>query len=198
MLQYEVEVRDKNGKLLSKEKRESKSALTAWVKWFATFLAAAYAGSGASQSINDTGNTGRTVPNTASLAGNGYHGGFMCGAGVSTYGIVVGSGTGAVTAADYTLTQITHGTGGSQLVHNAQSIEAVGVVGLVSSVRSTRTFTNNGGATVTVYEIGWYWEQMDSGAAARFFCAVRDLLASPQSVPVGATLTVRYTWSVTA
>lgn len=199
-LLYEVEVRDKNGKILSKEKRESQSLLTAFLKWLYTWLTTSDgAVGGSTQTLNDTGNQGRTIPYTGATTYMGRLGGWLGLAAQSLNGIVVGSGTTAVTPADPALvTQLAQGTGANQLVHGAQSVEAVSVVALVSSVRSTRTFTNNSAGAITVREIGWYWVQYDTGPAVRYFCGARDVLVTPQTVPIGATLTVRYTFSVTA
>ena len=123
----------------------------------------------------------------------------MADAGVDTYGLLVGSGDAEVTVDDVDLDEpISHGTGAGQLVYNATSEEDVETSGLESSVRYTRTFTNNSGAMVTVKEIGIAFEHKPYGAEAWHALVCRDVLPSPTSIPDGATFTLRYTFKVTA
>ncbi|GAI73856.1 unnamed protein product, partial [marine sediment metagenome] len=61
----------------------------------------------------------------------------------------------------------------------------------------TRTFTNSSGGSITVREIGIYCFSTDTGAIARYFCIVRDVLATPQAVGNGEILTVQYTLRTT-
>jgi hypothetical protein len=145
----------------------------------------------------DTGSGSRNIPYAATAkAGTFLYG--MAGSGISVAGIVVGLLNTPPTINDVALgTQIAHGTGLNQLLHNAQTQEAVVISAPTASFRVTRTFTNNSAAPITVYEIGWYWQVFDTGGTQRYFCFLHDLLASPQTIPIGATLTVRYTWSVT-
>lgn len=123
--------------------------------------------------------------------------------GDDSYGIIVGSGNVPVTPDDYKLaSKITHGTGLGQLLYGDTFFDPVSVVNNVSSFRVTRTFTNNSGSSVTVQELGivaWnYWKDAHGVHQSAKFLILRDVLASPVSVPDGATLTVRYTFQVTA
>ena len=197
-LRYDVEIRDKDGNLISKESRRSRSLLTNFVKILATFLSAPWNAAGSAQSITDTGNQARTVP-TATASAEGQFWGWNAPAGTITYGMVIGIGTGTIAPSDYQLWSIiAHGSNPTQMVYAGQSYEAVAVVGLVSSIRATRTFTNNSGSTITVQEIGWICTAYDSGNVQRYVLMIHDLLISPQAVPSGATLTLRYTFSATA
>lgn len=199
-LKYSVEVRDKNGHLLSKETKKSNSWISAFAKWLRQWFTIMAPNTLASSwSALDTGNISRTFP-MASIAYQSEAGQFGGGAGVDTVGMVVGTSDIAVDTNQYALqAKIAHGTASGQLSHGAQSIEALSIVGQVCSFRNTRVFTNNSGGVITVKEIGLYiGERETASASIRYLMAIRDVLASPQSVPDGASLTVRYTVSVTA
>lgn len=197
-LQYEVFVRDKDGKVLSRSKGICRSWVANFLRWVnGWFTTGVIAGYGDVYTMNDIGNTGRTMPYT-STGYQGINGRWRGAVGIVDVGIVVGTGTTPTTINDVALgTRIAHGAGGGQLVYNAQTSEALVVSAPNATVRHTRTFTNNSGASITVNEIGWYIGAWDSTSTERFFCMVHDLLASPQAIPNGATLTVRYTVSVT-
>jgi len=71
-----------------------------------------------------------------------------------TYGILVGSGTGAI---DYNLqTKIAHGTGAGTLEYGACSISQPEVIGNYTEFEITRTFTNSSGAPIIINEIGLF------------------------------------------
>ena len=99
----------------------------------------------------DTGGTLRALPGTGfSLIAN---------AGIVTWGIVVGTGTDAVTILDYKLqTQIAHGTGAGQLSYAAMLFPDadVTVAGGVCYYDFNRTFTNSSDGAITIQEIGLY------------------------------------------
>lgn len=199
-VRYEIEVRDKHGKLISRERRVSKSLMSNFARWLRQWFTIMAPNVMASAwSATDTGNISRSFP-MASISYQSDAGQFGGGATVDTVGIVIGTSDIAVDTNQYALQgKIAHGVAGGQMVHNAQSIEALSVVGQVSSFRNTRTFTNNSGGVITVKEIGLYFGERETGSATiRYLIGLRDVLASPQSVPDGATLTVRYTLSMTA
>lgn len=199
-VEYEVVVRDKNGKVLSRQKRVSKSLLRAFMYWLLSkFTMTAKEGFASAWSTIDTGNTSRTFPYTTAASGEGNYGYFGALVNIEATGLRVGTGTNAVTPTDYELqSKIAHGSGGGQMVYGAQTYEAVEVVGTTSRFRITRVFTNNSGASITVREIGGALGERDSGAIERFVLYIRDVLVSPSTVPDGASLTVRYRFSVTA
>ena len=121
----------------------------------------------------------------------------------ASYGIVVGKGDAPVTAEDYALDdQIAHGTASGQLDYGAHTFEDVVVEDKVSKFRVSRTFTNLSGASVTVKEIGIIaWNRFQQGGSVQKnikFLIVRDVLVSPTTIPDGASLNVRYTFSVEA
>lgn len=70
-------------------------------------------------------------------------------------GIVIGTGSTAVSVSDYWLdTEIEHGTGVGQMSYAQGSISAVNVLGTTCSVDINRAFTNNSGGAIVVTETG--------------------------------------------
>ena len=198
-IEYEVEVKDKKGKIIHKEKKECKSLLKNFMLWLhSKFTISTAEGATVTWTANDTGNVGRSFP----VTGTNYEGEFGYFGALTAMdgkGIRVGKGTTAVTPTDYELAdKIIHGTGSGQLLYGAQTYEAVEVVDSDSRFRISRTFTNNSGASITVKEICGTLAQMDTAFTERFLLYLRDVLVSPSTVPDGATLTVRYRFSVTA
>lgn len=198
-LQYEVIVRDAKGKVTLRRKKVSKSFVANFTRWLRSwFTITAYTGNATSWTMTDTGNTSRTFPNTSPTA-QGEYGFYMGLVNTDTFGIVVGTSATAVSPADYNLIgKIAHGTGAGQLVHGAQTIEALEIVDNTSRFRNTRVFTNNSGGLITVREIGVIFGMRDTTPAVRYILAIRDVLSPAVDVPDGNTLTVRYTISVTA
>jgi len=198
-VEYEVVVRDKKGKVLSRQKGVSKSLLRAFMLWLLSkFTISTLCTYAVSWTCADTGNVARTLPE-ATVRCEETFGMFGAPVNIDTYGLRVGTGTTAVTPTDYELaTRILHGSGAGQMIYGAQTYEAVEVIAMVSRFRISRVFTNNSGASITVREIGGAFSQRDSAGTQRFFLYIRDVLASPSTVPDGASLTVRYRFIVTA
>lgn len=196
---WEIEVKDKNGKVLNKKQVEAKS----WLVQFITMLkghfgASAVSGAGdANVSLVDEGGTGRAFPrsNVGDVDGIGCLGA----AADVTEGIIVGSGDAANTITTYKLTtKILHGSTSGLLVYGVTTIEDVtNPSGNDLQFRLTRTFTNNSGVTITVKEIGILSYGHDNTLAARQWLIARDVLPSPTDVPDGATLTIRYVAKIT-
>jgi len=199
-LEYEVEVRDKNGKLISRHHSKSHS----WLKQFIQMMMAEWqyahqGGTPTAVSITDETGTGRNMPPTYSTLYQNGAWAINAPANSSEYGVKVGGGDAPNTLSTYVLASpISHGTGSGQLVYGTHTIESViNPSGNDLTFRVTRVFTNNSGASVTVKEIGIATKRYDQGGTARTFLFVRDVLSSPSSVPDGATLTIRYTVKIT-
>lgn len=129
----------------------------------------------------DTGNVARSVDQAS---GNFSA---VAAAGIVINGIVVGTGTDAVTVNDYKLkTLIAHGIAAGQLQYSAMTFGAPADDGTTSQFRLTRDFTNGTGATITVKEIG-----LDVIASGYYFLAIRDVII-PIDVPAGEILTINY------
>jgi len=186
----EVEVRDKNGKLLSKVKVPSRS----YVLNFGKALYGLMASINMTEypiTVQDTVNTGRNYPQLTSQNEACFY--VKAGSGDDTFGVMIGTDDTAVSVNDYNMkVKIGNGTGSGQMVYGTSTLEAPTVVDSTIRWRLTRAFTNNSGASITVKECGiaFKWRTY-------YALILRDVLPSPQTVPDGATLTLRYTFSVT-
>jgi hypothetical protein len=197
---WEIEIRDKNGKLLERKRFKSHSWLRQFIDWLRMCALQIPASTSVSQmTINDVTNTSRTVPNASSDYAPAFVVAYCAGANVDGYGLVVGSGDAPNSISTYALaSKIAHGSGSGQLIHNATTVEAVtNPSGGDLQFRVIRTFTNNSGTSVVVKEIGIYGSLRDSGINWRSFCIARDVLPSPSSIPDGATMTLRYITKIT-
>jgi hypothetical protein len=169
-IKYEVLLKDPNGKIVKRRKRVSKSLLANFMKWFRGVhtITDSYA---SSYTMTDITGTSRTLPRTSADYQKNF-GAFGSPDNDQNRGIVVGSSDTPVNPNDYKLASI--------------------------SFNHSRTFTNLSGATITVKEIGGYFGMNDTGANFRYFCYLRDVLTTPIDVPNNYTLTVIYTFQVTA
>jgi len=199
-LEYEVEVRDKSGKLISRQHGKSHS----WLKQFIQMIMAEWqfasgGGNPPAVTINDETGTGRSMPPAYSGTFNSCAWAINAPANSSEYGVKVGGGDTPNSLLTYALASpISHGTGLGQLVYGAHTIESViNPSGGDLTFRVTRVFTNNSGASVTVKEIGITTKRYDQTSTNRTFLFIRDVLPSPTSVPDGASLTIRYTVKIT-
>jgi hypothetical protein len=123
----------------------------------------------------------------------------------SSYGIVVGSGTNAVTISDYKLaSQIVQGTGAGQLIHNASSVSYsvdTSVTPAVLNIALSRTFTNSSGGSINITEVGiiarTYWKYATASIVQDIkYLIARDLLPTTYTVPNGASANVIITIKV--
>jgi len=196
---YEVEVRDKKGKLLSKQERLCKSFVANFGKWLRSkFTRDGEESYAAPWTATDTSNIGRNFPETGSSSGM-FFGTMWADAAEETHGIRIGTSETVVDKDDYELiARIAHGTGSGQMLYGTTTTEAMAYEDETSRFRTTRGFTNNSGVSISVKEIGCALLLADNASADRFLLILRDVLVSPSSVPDGATLTVRYRVSVTA
>ncbi|GAJ15130.1 unnamed protein product, partial [marine sediment metagenome] len=131
-LWYSVVVRDRNGKVVSRERRKSHSFLKAWNQL--VFVHTSYI----NQSIKDTAGANRTV------APNKYDFGMDAGANVTTYGIRVGTGNTPVAIDDFALEiPIANGVGVGQMSHLACTVDGFIVAAPSCSFLVHRAFENN-------------------------------------------------------
>jgi len=214
-VEYEIEVKDRHGKVIKREKGESKSLLKNFVACLLAIMKATvqteseYTGTGGAEAtVMDVTGAEQTIWGGWRGTGNYLYGGgwpmpINAPDDDDSYGIVVGKGDAPVSAEDYALDdQIAHGTASGQLDYGTHAFEDVVVEDKVSKFRVSRTFTNVSGASVTVKEIGiiaWnYFRDRGKVHNNVKFLIVRDVLTSPTSIPDGASLNVRYTFSVEA
>lgn len=181
---YTVEVRDKEGKRLRHFTRKSHSFVRQWNQLVNVHAKAT------SLSITDVTNTAKTVTvGGSTLRMNGV-------AATTTYGIVVGRGSTAVTINDYALeTRCEEGTSTNELNYQACTVANASVSGSDCSFTVTRSAINNSGATITVTEIGIQVYGYSAGDA--YFLGIRDVLTTTIDVPNGGAITVEYTIKVT-
>lgn len=197
-LEWHIELRDKNGKLLYTKRGISKSLLRNFMYWLQSKFQMTASDSQSTWTAPDTGNIARSfVP--ADARKEGWFGWFGALITISLTGLRVGKGNNAVLPTDYELqTLIPHGVAQDQMQYGGQTYEVVTVVGQNTTFRITRAFTNSSGLTITIKEIGAVFAQNDNTAALRYLCYLRDVLPSPVAVPDGSTFTLRYTFSVTS
>lgn len=177
-LSYEVIVRDKNGKVIHRERRVSRS----WLENYNHMMFGAFI----SENVTVTDLDGSPVE----VPGPGYYS-FWCkgGANVDYQGVVIGTDDTAVTISDYKLgTQIAHGGGAGEMQYLATVIPSPTVDATSSFYTLTRQFIDQSGSSITVREIGIYGR-----AGSIYIGYARDVLGTPAVVPDGGGLTVIYT-----
>jgi hypothetical protein len=192
----EYEIRDKNGKLLSKGKLPAKSWVGNVIGILSGMISLWSGGSGGSyftsrSDLVDT--SGAARPFTLGSYTSSVTLGGCAPAGEATAGIVLGTSDTPVTLSQYNLqAPISHGTGSGQLSYGATTVESL-VKNTTWYFRVIRTFTNNSGASITVKEMGLI-VRLGYGAGSFYFNAMlaRDVLSTPVTIPNGSTLTVRY------
>ena len=204
---WEIEVYDKNGKLISKHRQPCRSLLANFIRILRGMLMGkgGYTGeaSGAKASCNVKGYDGSLAEAWTEwyTADHTRGGGTPMGAKApdddDSYGIMVGSGTKTVAIDDYVLeTKISHGTGSGQLDYDTHTISISEETGQVK-VEVTRTFKNISGATITIREVGLgvrnYWKDWGNVRKDLKFLIVRDVLSEPKDVPDGGSSTVKIT-----
>jgi len=137
----------------------------------------------------------RDITNTVRTINCGGHI-FGCdgGVGVTTLGIIVGTGNTAPTINDYVIeTPIAHGVGAGQLQYGGVTYGLPASDATTSHFTITRDFANGSGGAITVNEIGLYVEGWDqAGGAAYDFMTIRDVIGGGIPVPNGQTLTINY------
>ncbi len=183
-LGYSVVVRDRQGEVVSRERRKAKSFLKQWNEMMYAMMTTrnlqAKHIDGVVSTIGDV---------DEAFAMNG-------GIGIVDFGVVIGTGDTAVAIDDYALeTLIAHGAGADQMSYAACTVSAFTVAPPSCSFVVTRTITNNSGVTITVKEAGLYMRSKSAGA---YICGARDVFSAPQAVPDGGSITIDWTLKVTA
>ena len=125
-------------------------------------------------------------------------------AGNDTLGIVVGSGSTAVTLNDYNLvSQIPHGTTAGRLAYGA--MPATNVTPINTTLGNSwyysvsRNFSNLGTTSIGIYEVGLI-AYIVCGATSFFtdkFLIARDVLQSPIILAPNESTIIKYTFSLT-
>ena len=185
-LWYSVIIRDRDGKVISHERLKSRSMLGNWYRILYTHMAFT------STSLIHTSGIDRGVK----YFGDNWK--FTASADEYFIGIVIGTGSIAVTINDYKLeSQIMNGAGPGQMRHLVSTPGWPSVAGSGCDFLTSRTFLNNSGGSITVRESGIYC-RVKGPTYYGYACIVRDVLATPQAVPDGGSITVDYTLRITA
>ena len=184
-LYYSYQVRDANGRIrVPFRRRTAHSFLIAYARMLYLKMVAP-----ADQSITDTGSSSRSIYSWTACDVN-------TASGTTTEGLVVGTGTNAVTLTDTALqTQIAHGTSAGQLQYGASVVNAPSSDSTSTTLILTRVFTNASGGTITITEIGIY-ASMTGLLGTFLFCIVRDLATIAMND--GDQLTLNYILKTTA
>lgn len=193
----EYEVRDKDGRLLKKGRKESQTWVGNLVALLRAIIATYVTGSGnyygilTPADLVDTSNTARPV----ALAGfsTGIYLGGRAPEGDTSAGILVGTSDTPVALDQFNLINlIAHGSSSGQLYYGATNVEAI-TKGASWFFRVVRTFTNNSGGTITVREVGLFVKLGYNVSPGYYTCILaRDVIPGGISIPNGSTLTFRY------
>jgi len=199
----ELEVTDKNGKVVHRHRQRSHS----WTRNLYNVLFCQTA-QGSSGTLYEAGSTACKETGTALKTGiivgkipQAAFYGYYANVGVATIGIVVGSGVAAESFEDYALqTPITHGTGSGQLTFVASEPQSISYASLTLTNTLVRYMNNNSGASIDVNEVALYsysgYFTSAGGQIGYFLCMARDKLASTVAVPDTGQLKVTYTISL--
>ncbi|MBA7515988.1 hypothetical protein ES705_08033 [subsurface metagenome] len=181
-LWYSVVVRDRHGKIVSRERRKSKSFLKQWNQLVYSHF------SQLRLNMTCTDGVVREVGYTASS----FH--MAAAAGVTDYGIRVGTGNTPVAIDDYALeTPIAEGIGAGEMEHLICTVTTSVVAAPSCSFLVSRSVVNNSGAEITVREAGIYMKIF----TINYGCATRDVFGTPQAVPNGGSILINWTLRVT-
>jgi hypothetical protein len=169
----ELELRDKEGKLLRKRRFKSKT----WVRNFIAMINRSMGGDALMQMINGSW-TDRASWDVGAGTGN------------DSNGIQIGTGSNPWAYDQYALqSKISHGTGVGQMLYGAVSVSSLITITNGIKFVISRIFTNGTSSSITVREISlvsWAYGWNDWRILAR------DVLSPAVDVPAGSSLTVRY------
>lgn len=183
----ELTVKDKDGKVTEHRVMRSKSFVRQflellWIQAFQIPEVAPY-------NMRDTANALQDICESYStFAADG-------GVGVVTHGIIVGTGSTAVTIDNYQIeTLIDHDAApptAGRLQYGAVTFGAPASDATISQFTITRDFANASGGAITVNEIALYVKGYKF-MTTYYFMIIRDVIAGGIAVPNGQTLTVNY------
>ncbi len=173
----DLEIRNKDGSLVSKTQHEGHSLVVA----FLALIFEQMASTKASVSAVDTIGFARTLSNNTIALNTSVLAGFI------TYGIVVGTDDTPVTLDDFGLgLQILNGTTAGQLLHSAVTYGPIEGDATFRRFATLRTFTCDVGATIVVVkELGLYTRGYSLGT--KFFMSAREVIP-PQTINPGQAL----------
>ncbi|MBA7531057.1 hypothetical protein ES705_23268 [subsurface metagenome] len=180
---YQITVKDKQGKIVSKTRlRRSKSFCLAFLQALQVQYNIA-----ANVVIKDTLAANETCVADEDMLD------IHAASGVDTLGLLVGTGTTPATNIDYVMeTKIAHGGAATQLNYGELQEIAAAVVGANVDYQLFRAFTNTSGGTIQVTETGIYcWIKI-----GKYSLIIHDVFTAV-AVANGETITVTYTFRTT-
>ena len=205
----EIEVRDREGRVIQRGRHEMRSFTNNFLKVIEAFFNAygnyspGYVAKPASKATvvapDGSSKDAWTEAYMDYRRGGGVAMATRAGDNVDTYGIVVGSGTAPFNLNNYALaTKIAHGTGAGQLDYDAMSLDDLGLDTSVSPpvyrIRLMRGFKNLTSSSITINEVGIiarnYWKSEKGALNDVTFLIARDVLPTSYTVPAGGSATV--------
>ena len=181
----ELTLRDKEGVVVNHVEKKAESFVQQFLQMLWVQMNQVWENI-ANINVKDTGNTDRAIHASNSMFASDAASGDV------TFGIIVGTGTNAVTIADYKLqTPVAHGSGAGQLQYSAMTFGAPASDATTSQFTLTRNFANASGGTITVTEVGLYVKGYKY-SNTYYFMTLRDVIGGGIAVPNGQTLTVNY------
>ncbi len=184
-LWYSIVIRDRDGKVLHRERHRSKSFVRQWNDTVYMHASQHY-----EYNIKSADGTSPvTIAGTDSFN-------MTAPAGNAAYGIVIGTGDTLVAVSDYCLAAIiANGGGAGQMNYQACSIALSVVSAPNCGFIVSRSIVNNSGGLITVKESGIYFRLWS--APQKYYCGLRDVFGTPQDVPNGGSISINYTLRVT-
>lgn len=151
-----------------------------------------------SAKCKNTSNTARSAASWFSYAWYNWANATQPAAGVSTWGIQIGSDDTAVVITDYKLnTQIAHGSGAGEMLYGAQTI-TTGGVSPNKYAKILRTFTNNTANPIDVKECGLVAYPYCQGIGPDPIMITRDVISPTITVAAADTLPLEIYLQTTA
>lgn len=181
-LTYAIATIDEQGRMGRLKRRPAHS----WNKAGTQFFNQLFIGAGGGETIKETDGTTNVLVVNADVV--------MIGAvGDLSSGIVVGGGVTAESNIDFVLaTPFAEGTGVNQLNYSVGTVP-VPVLAITGGYRTyvRRTVTNNSAASILVNEIALYG---NLAAGGMITCLIRDVLASTETITVGTSRVIEYSF----
>lgn len=201
----ELELRDKDGKLVKRYKQRSKSFVANFLRILRRMMltsgivtggGAVYRGVSGTEPVDIDGNARAVLVGIHTVTTQPVSKFVMKGdGGVAdiTSGCVVGTGNTPPTPTDKKLEAIIpEGEAEGQLSYGATTVDNLSIIGSDVILKIIRIFSNNSAVEITVREVGIYVLCAYSETANATHCIARDVLVTPIAIPSGLSLTLRY------
>lgn len=195
-LYYQINKYNKDGKLVKKtRKRKAKSFVKAFVTSIASdmndenYYTTPTIG-GNTQNVNKYVMMRMSVCGLQSgLVNETYRGDSTWYTSSTDAGIILGTGTTAVTSSDYAIeTMVPYGTGSGEMIYYGCWTYNYNVAGSTAGFDIERIFQNSSGGSITINELALYSRPSTYG-----FCSARDMVSPGVAIANGEYLKVKYT-----